>query len=130
MHINWSKVAHYAETFAPLILAETPLAPLASFVAIGITTAQKATEGDTKMTNKQKLQLAIDEIHNGVEATNSQAGKQILSQPDVDTALAAGINAVVATINLKHDTTAAINTVVPAVDPTAAADATDGKTST
>lgn len=103
MKIHWSKVAHLAAEFAPLLLADTPLAPLASFISHGIATAQQAVEADGKMTNKQAQDLAVKEVHNAVEAVNAQDLREIINTDTADKALRTAIDAVVAGINLKTD---------------------------
>lgn len=115
MHIHWSTVERLAGTLVPIILEETPLAPLAPYISTGIGLAQQAAQNTQgkPMTNDQKLAFAIEEVHNGVEAANAQAQKEILSQPDVDAALTTAINAVVAAINLKHDTAVALGASIP-----------------
>jgi hypothetical protein len=83
---------------APAILAFTPAAPLAPWVALGIHTA----EGIDGATGPQKLEIAKAIAKVGVAAVNAQAGKELVDVTSSDVVITDGINAVVAATNLKH----------------------------
>jgi hypothetical protein len=91
---NWLKLV---ENFAPIILAATPLAPIAPYVALGIQTAEQIKGA----TGEQKLALATQIANVGVAATNAQAGKVLIDPNAANSLITNGINAVVAATNLK-----------------------------
>lgn len=86
------------ENIAPIILAATPLAPIAPFVALGI----RVAEGIPGATADQKLVIAKSIASVGVQAANAQAGKEVIDTKAADTLVTSGINAVVAATNLRH----------------------------
>lgn len=91
---GWLKAV---ENLAPLVLAATPLAPIAPFVALGIQTAERIPGAK----GADKLALATQIVNAGVQATNAQAGKEVVNVENVNTLVTSGINAVVAAANLK-----------------------------
>lgn len=98
MKIDLKQFAHLAETFAPLILASTPLAPIAPFVAAGIQTA----ESFQGATSADKLNKAVTLVQQGIAATNAQAGHVEIDPQITQAAITAGVGAVVNAINLVH----------------------------
>lgn len=101
MGFPWAKFAHLAETFAPLILAGTPLGPVAEYISIGISVAERAA-ATRPMTGADKLALAVKEVQNGVAAVNAQTGRVVMDPAVTEHALAAGISAVVDIIKIKE----------------------------
>lgn len=93
---SWLKIV---EQVAPLVLAATPAAPIAPFVAIGIQTAEKIPGASSA----DKLALATTIAQAGIAATNAQAGHTEIDPTAANAALASGISAVVNVANLVHD---------------------------
>ena len=93
--MNWLKLV---EQIAPLVLAATPLAPIAPFVAIGIHAAEQipGASGATKLAVAQQI------THIAIQAVNTQAGHEEVNPALADGILADGISAVVGAVNLKH----------------------------
>lgn len=96
----WFKIL---KQVAPVILAATPAAPLAPFIAIGIQAAEQipGASGATKLAVAQRI------VHIAVEATNAQVGYAKVDPTLVDQAVVDGINTVVAVVNAKHAADAA-----------------------
>jgi hypothetical protein len=67
MKMHWKAFARTVGQFAPLILAATPLAPIAPMVALAITKAQTLPHA----TGAEKLALARDEIKAGIAIHNA-----------------------------------------------------------
>lgn len=82
----------------PLILGLTPLAPISPFVAAGITAAEQIPGAS----GPQKLAIAKAIVNASVQATNVQAGHQVVDPVIIDAAVTNGINTVVAVTNLIH----------------------------
>jgi hypothetical protein len=96
MHIpSWLKAV---AKIAPTILALTPAAPIAPWVALGI----QAAEGIPQASGAQKLEIAKVIAKVGVAAVNAQAGSTVINPAAADELLASSINAVVAATNLAH----------------------------
>lgn len=108
---SWLKIIEKA---APIVLAATPLAPLAPFVAVGI----QAAEQIPGATGPQKLTIATQLVNTGIAATNAQAGKQVINPSEASQLVASGINAVVAAANLESDINAAAPGTQPVIEPT------------
>ena len=83
---------------APVVLALTPAAPLAPFIAVAIQAAEQipGASGPTK------LAIAREIVKIGVNATNAQIGYAKVDPALVDEAIENGINTVVAIVNAKH----------------------------
>ena len=92
------KWLQYVETFAPLILAATPLAPIIPFVISGIQTAEQIPDA----TGAQKLAIAQQLVADGVAATNAAAGHTEIDPALVNDMVTQGINTVVSVVNFKH----------------------------
>lgn len=104
---NW---LHSIIDLAPLILAATPAAPLAPFVAAGIQAAEHIPGAD----GPTKLAIAKQIVSAGVAATNAQIGHQEIDPLLVDKLSTDAINVVVGVANLKHASAAED---VPPVSP-------------
>jgi len=90
------------DTFAPLILALTPLAPIASAVAKGIQEAEALIGA----TSEQKLAHAVNIARAGIEALNAQLGRVVVD-PAIGTSLVSKCISVIVTVtNLVHQATA------------------------
>ncbi len=96
--MNLSSWIKLVEVIAPVVLAATPLAPLAPFVALGIKTAEQIPGAS----GESKLALATNIVNTAVLATNAQAGHQEVDPALVGQALSSGIATVVAAVNVVH----------------------------
>lgn len=83
--------------YAPIILAETPAAPLAPYIAIGI----QAAEQIPGASGPAKLEAAKQITHIVVAATNDQAGHQVVDPALVDKLADDAASTVVDAVNLK-----------------------------
>lgn len=90
---------HIVGTFAPLILANTPLAPIAGAVTAAIQEAE-AIHGSGSGAEKlaHVTAIAVDAAH----AANAQAGHQVIDPAAVQSEAATVISAVVQAANLAH----------------------------
>lgn len=100
---TWLKIV---ETFAPMVLAFTPAAPLAPFVAHGIQVAEGMRGAD----NGTKLATAIDLVNNGVAGANAQAGHQIIDPQIAQSLAGTAISTVVQVSKILAAGHTAINT--------------------
>lgn len=93
---NLGKFLHIVGTFAPLILAVTPLAPIAG----AVTAAIQEAESIAGATGAEKLArvtaIAVDAAH----AANAQAGHVVVDPVAVQTEAATVISAVIQATNL------------------------------
>lgn len=99
----WDKFAAIASTVGVNVLLFTPLAPIAAIVAAGIAEAQKIPGA----TGAEKLQHVAVIIQEGVLATNTQAGRQVLDPQLVSDTYVSAVNTAVAAIKLVHGATPA-----------------------
>lgn len=99
----WDKFAAIASTVGVNVLLFTPLAPIAAIVAAGIAEAQKIPGA----TGQEKLQHVAVIIQEGVLATNTQAGRQVLDPQLVSDTYVSAVNTAVAAIKLVHGATPA-----------------------
>lgn len=106
MNLRWLALI---TQYAPLILAATPLAPIAPFVAIGIHSAE-AMKGATK---QEKLSHAVEITQASIVAVNAQVGHQVIDPTTANRALVSGISAVVDVVNMVHRHETA-NPIIPA----------------
>lgn len=96
MHVNWvSLVKTIATTVLPLAFPK--LAPATPFIVHGIEVAEHMGG-----TGQEKLAKAIEITNSGVQATNSIAGHEVISQDAINQVIAAGISAVVNAANVMH----------------------------
>ena len=89
--------------FAPIVLAITPAAPLAPFIATAIQAAEQIPDAS----GPTKLAIAREIVKISVNATNAQLGYEKVDPALVDQAVEDGINTVVAVVNVKHAAEAA-----------------------
>jgi hypothetical protein len=91
--MNWLKLI---EQLAPIVLAATPAAPLAPFVAIGIAHAEalKGASGP----DKQAHALAI--VNAGIQATNAVTGKDLIDPAIANQTALSAIDTVVNVANI------------------------------
>lgn len=104
------------QSLAPMILAFTPLAPIAPFVSAGIQEAEQIQGAS----GADKLAHAVQIARDGIAATNAQAGKVVIDPQLSDAAIVSGINTTVSVVNLVHATHANDTPVVPVVQAPAA----------
>jgi hypothetical protein len=97
------------QQFAPMVLAFTPLAPIAPFVSAGIQEAEQIQGAS----GADKLAHAINIARQGIAATNAQAGRTVIDPNMADTAIAAGINTTVSVVNLVQAAHATDTPLVP-----------------
>lgn len=95
------------QQFAPMVLAFTPLAPIAPMVAAGI----QAAENMQGATSEQKLASVVAIARDGIAATNAQAGKVVLDPAMSDAVIQNIVSTAVNVTNLVHSTHVA--TVTP-----------------
>lgn len=91
----FKKVSHVA----PLILAVTPLAPIAPFVAAGIQEAE-AIGGS----GPDKLVHVVNIAKAAADAANAQAGKTVIDPALVEASAASTVSAIVQISNLLEQT--------------------------
>lgn len=91
--LSWLKLV---ESIGPLVLATTPLAPIAPFVVTGIQFAEQIPGAD----GPTKLAIATQIVNIGVAATNAQIGHQKIDPALVNTAVTSGITAVVSAVKV------------------------------
>lgn len=83
---------------APIILASTPLAPIAPFVALGIQSAEKIKGAS----GPEKLEHAVEISRAAIAATNAQAGRVVVDPALADATIQSGINTVIGVANIVH----------------------------
>lgn len=99
------KLADFAKKvgqFAPMILALTPLAPIAPAVALGIQEAE-AIRGAS---GPEKLAHVVKIAKHAADAANAQAGKEVIDAAQVEATAGQVVSAVVSTVNLVETTKA------------------------
>jgi len=99
------------QQLAPMVLAFTPLAPIAPFVSAGIQEAEQIQGAS----GADKLAHAINIARQGIAATNAQAGRTVIDPNLADSAIAAGINTTVSVVNIVHEAHATDTPAVPVV---------------
>lgn len=93
MNLDWLKLV---EQIAPIVLANTPLAPIAPHVSAGIQLAEQIPGAN----GAAKLDIAKQITNVAVNAVNTQAGSQKIDPVAVDSAFTQSVHAVVAATNL------------------------------
>lgn len=96
--MNVPKWLQIVQTFAPMVLAFTPAAPLAPFVAAGIQAAEQLPGAD----GPTKLAIATQIARTGIAATNAQAGKTLIDPALSDAVIQQAIGTTIAVTNLIH----------------------------
>jgi hypothetical protein len=86
------------ETFGPMILAFTPLAPIAPAVTAAIGAAET-----TALTGTDKLAQVVQVAGIAAEGVNAQVGHQVIDPSVVAASAASAISAVVQIANSVHD---------------------------
>jgi hypothetical protein len=92
MKVDWKQLAEWA----PMVLAFSPLAPLVPFIMTGIHEAGQIAGAS----GEEKLAHAVNIAKAGIQATNAQAGREMIIPADADLAIETGIAAVVNSIKL------------------------------
>lgn len=90
---NWLDLV---KVVVPMILAETPAAPIAPFIAIGISAAEQIPGA----TGPQKLEVAKQLANIGVAAANAQAGKELINPSLVNETADNSIKTIISVMNL------------------------------
>lgn len=97
---------------APIVLATTPAAPLAPFIAVAIQAAEQIPGAD----GPTKLAIAREIVTIGVNATNAQIGYAKIDPALVDEVVENGIHTVVAVVNAKHASNVAFDNHIGAIE--------------
>lgn len=112
MNMNWLKVVGQV---APMILAFTPLAPIAGPIAIAIREAEQI-HGD--QTGPEKLAHVVGIAQQAATAVNSQVGKTVVAPDLIPGATAQIVSAIVAIANVAGKDPHFIGPPEPGPDPT------------
>ena len=89
---------HLVEQLAPMVLMFTPLAPIAPFVAQGISLAEQIPGA----TGEQKKSFAMQLALMGAQATNLAKGHELLVPDQLQAMTGSTIDLIVAATNLVH----------------------------
>ena len=93
--MNWLGLI---KTLAPIVLAATPLAPIAPFISLGIGEAEQLAGAS----GPEKLAHAVNIAQTGIAAVNAQAGKDLIDPALSADAISKGISTVVDVTNIVH----------------------------
>ncbi len=93
---------HNVGKFAPLILAVTPLAPIAAPVAAAIAEAE-AIHGDG--TGTEKLAHVVGVAKEAAEVANAAAGHVVVDPAAIEGAASQAVSTVISVVNLAKDPT-------------------------